>query len=100
VQRARRWLIAHACPAPDLVIVLDAPGDVLFARKGEHSAELLERQRQQYLALRNTLPQLVVVDATQEEDQLRRTALALIWDAHVKRAIGAGETRIEQVVTA
>lgn len=100
IQAARRRLIAHACPAPDLVIVLDAPGDVLFARKGEHSAEALERQRQQYLALRDSIAQLVVVDATQDEEQLRRTALALIWDAQVKRHIGPGETRIEEVVTA
>lgn len=100
MQRGRRWLIAHACPAPDLVIVLDAPGEVLFARKGEHSTDLLERQRQQYLALKKTLSSLVVVDATQDADQLRRTVIALIWDAHVRRHIGAGEAHIEQAVIA
>jgi thymidylate kinase len=100
VQRGRRWLIAHACPAPDLVIVLDAPGEVLFARKGEHSADMLERQRRQYLALQETLPHLIVVDATQDADQLRRTVISLIWDAHVQRHIGTGEARIEQAVIA
>ena len=92
----RRWILAHACPAPELVIVLDAPGEVLFARKGEHSAELLEWQRQQYLSLRRNLAQMVVVDATQNADQVRRNVISLIWDAHVKRQMGSIESRIEQ----
>ena len=85
VRRWRRWLMAHACPAPALVIVLDAPGEVLYARKGEHSADLLESQRQQYLSLRQNLKQLVVVDATQNADQVRRDVISLIWNAQVKR---------------
>ena len=38
----RRWLLAHACLAPDLVLLLDAPGDVLFARKGEYNGAVME----------------------------------------------------------
>lgn len=94
----RRRILAHACPAPELVIVLDAPGEALYARKGEHSAELLEWQRQQYLALGRNLAQLVVVDATQGADQVRRDVLSLIWDVHVKRQIRLLGDRIEQAV--
>ncbi len=79
VQQWRRWLLAHTCPAPDLVILLDAPGEILYARKGEHSATLLEQQRQQYLSLRPQLQQMVVVDATQEPEQVRRDVISLIW---------------------
>lgn len=43
-----RFLFRTLIPQPDLVIVLDAPGDVLFARKGEHSADVLERWRDAY----------------------------------------------------
>jgi len=96
----RRWILAHACPAPELVIVLDAPGEVLYARKGEHSAELLEWQRQQYLSLGRNLAQLLVVDATQDADQVRRNVLSLIWDAHVKRQIRSLGSRMEQAVAA
>jgi len=75
----RRWLLVYTCPAPDLVILLDAPGEILFARKGEHSATLLEQQRQQYLSLQPQLRQMVVVDATQDPEQVRRDVMSLIW---------------------
>src|SRR5207237_10708724 len=32
--RASYWVIERACPQPDLVLLLDAPGAVMFARKG------------------------------------------------------------------
>jgi len=41
-------LLRRFVPWPDAVILLDAPGEVLFERKGEHSPEVLERWRQAY----------------------------------------------------
>ncbi|MEZ4663910.1 MAG: hypothetical protein R2911_40775 [Caldilineaceae bacterium] len=87
-KQGRRWLLANCCPAPDLVVVLDAPGELLFARKGEHTAALLETQRQQYLALRGRIPNMTVVDATQDSDQVRRTVTALIWRTYLRRQHG------------
>jgi hypothetical protein len=87
-QHIRRWLLAHAGPPPDLVVLLDAPAALLQARKGEHSIEQLEQQRQRYLQLRSHLPQLVVVDATQEADQVRRIVTGLIWRAYGRRQAG------------
>ena len=43
--RIHGWLLTHAYPKPDLVICLDAPGQVLFDRKHEASAEWLEQRR-------------------------------------------------------
>jgi thymidylate kinase len=80
----RRWLLAHACPAPDLVLVLDAPGEVLYARKGEHSIDSLEEQRQRYLQLKKHLPQMMVVDATRDAEQMRREVTSLIWRSHAR----------------
>lgn len=51
-------------PRPDLVIFLDAPGDVLFSRKGESSAAELERRRQAFLGQAARFPHFVRVDAT------------------------------------
>lgn len=79
LRRFRRWLLANACPAPELVIILDAPGAVLHARKGEHTAELLEQQRQEYLQMRADLPRAVIIDASQDGDAVRREAISLIW---------------------
>jgi thymidylate kinase len=50
--RSAAWLehllFGRLMPWPDAVAVLDAPGEVLYARKREHSPDVLERQRQRY----------------------------------------------------
>lgn len=56
------WSLEHLYPKPDLVICLDAPADVLFARKPEASVAWLEQRRQQYLRLEGAVPALSVVD--------------------------------------
>lgn len=72
-------LLEHSCPAPDLFVVLDAPGEVMFARKGEHTVELLEERRQRYLELQGRYPNVAVVDATQDADAVRRDVEDLVW---------------------
>lgn len=78
-KRLRRVLFESQLPKPDLVILLDAPGEVLFERKGEHTAVWLEEQRQRYLALRERIPHLYVVDASQPAEQVKNEAIDLIW---------------------
>lgn len=87
-RRVRRWLLARTCPPPDLVVLLDAPAETLFARKGEHSVEVLEQQRQSYLALKSRIPQMVVVDATNGIDATRRSVSSLIWQSYLRRSRG------------
>lgn len=82
--QARRWLLAHACPAPELVMLLDAPGEVLYARKGEKTLELLERQRKAYRALLPVLPRAVVVDASRDAEEVRREVTRLIWRRYLR----------------
>ncbi|HEX6386108.1 MAG TPA: hypothetical protein VF177_15665 [Anaerolineae bacterium] len=84
IRRWKRWLLGYALPAPDLVLLLDAPGEVLYQRKGEHSPNHLEGQRQQYLSLREWMPQIIVVDATQGIEEMRRNVTTLIWQAYLK----------------
>lgn len=90
LRRFRRWVLANVCPDPDLVIILDAPGELLYSRKGEHSVALLEDQREQYLQLRPQLPHAVVIDASQDSDTVRREAMALIWRKFSGQAQGRG----------
>jgi thymidylate kinase len=63
--RLHRWFLHHLYPRPDLVIYLDAPPEVLFARKGEKSVEELARRRQGFLRLKDREANFSVVDATQ-----------------------------------
>lgn len=85
---ARRRVLGHALPAPDVVLVLDAPGTVLHLRNGEHSAERLERDRLEYLALATRLPRIaVVLDATRPLPEVRRDAVDAMWRAYRRRIV-------------
>ena len=83
--RARRWLLRHTCQEPDLVLLLDAPGDILHQRKGEHTPAALEKQRRGLLDLVRRLPRSVVIDTTAGPDEVRRTAIRLIWECRATR---------------
>ena len=87
-KRLRRWLIENTCPSPDLVIVLDAPGRVLYERKGEHTPERLEQQRQVYLGLKQKVSNMTVVDASRGADEVRRQVISLIWNCYADRVEG------------
>ncbi|MBA3233913.1 MAG: hypothetical protein H0T17_08210 [Propionibacteriales bacterium] len=66
--RLHGWMLSHAYPKPDLVICLDAPAEVLYARKKEASVEWLEQRRQQYLALADVVPAFAVIDVDRSLD--------------------------------
>ena len=83
-RRIRRRILGSSWARPDLVILLDAPGEVLYARKREHSPERLDAQRQKYLSLQGRVPNIVVVDATREADQVRGDVIALIWSQYAR----------------
>jgi thymidylate kinase len=82
---ARRWLLGHSLPPPDLTVVLDVPATVLHARKSEQAVATLARERLAYVRLARTLRRAVVVDATGPADQVRRTVTALIWQSQARR---------------
>lgn len=48
---ARRWILAHLLPRPEVVIVLMAPAEVLHGRKPEHDLDDVRAKRDRYLAL-------------------------------------------------
>jgi thymidylate kinase len=83
--RLRRWLLGHACPAPQLIVVLDAPGELLHARTGEHGPGVLEAERRAYLRLARGRARAIVVDATHEPDRVRRDVTGAIWAAYQSR---------------
>jgi thymidylate kinase len=76
-----RWALEalwRAVPKPDLVVLLDAPTDVLRDRKQEVPAEEIDRQRQAYRALVEELPNGHLADAAQPLDQVVRAVERLI----------------------
>ena len=79
-RRIHGFLLQHFYPKPDLVIYLDAPAEVLFARKGEGTVEALERRRQEYLQLRHLVQHFAIVDVTQSPDEVTRDVSQLMLD--------------------
>jgi thymidylate kinase len=83
--RVHGRLLKTVYPKPDLVICLDAPGQVLYDRKHEASVEWLERRRAQYLQLASALPNFVVVDVDRPLDTVTREVATVITEFFEKR---------------
>jgi thymidylate kinase len=63
-----KWLVRLAlriAPKPDLVLLLDAPLEVLLARKSELPVEKLAELRHNYLQLCSQIPNCYLIDASQ-----------------------------------
>jgi thymidylate kinase len=92
-RRLHGFFLSRFYPRPDLVIYLDAPADVLLARKGEGTLESLGRRRREYLDLRRVLRNFRVVDATRPLDEVTRDVVALIDAFSAGRTLGKSAER-------
>ncbi|MGH7202580.1 MAG: dTMP kinase [Planctomycetaceae bacterium] len=92
--RLHGWMLRRVYPRPDLVICLDAPGDVLHARKGEGTPELLERRRQDYLALAPLVERFVIVDAARSADEVARDVAEHVLDFYQHRLPSRGGMKV------
>jgi thymidylate kinase len=63
-RRLHGALLRTVYPKPDLVVYLDAPPEVVLARKGEGSLESVAARREQYLELVRQASEHRIVDAT------------------------------------
>lgn len=78
-------LLSRLCPAPDVVLLLDVPGSVMYRRSGEYDPEHLEAEREQYRRLRRRIPHLERVDADRAPELVLGDALGRIWRHYVER---------------
>lgn len=81
-RRVRRRLLAGWAPTPDLYVVLDAPGEVLYARKGEHSPPVLDDMRGRLAKVVEGLPNVRRVDAGAKPDVVCHRVTGLIWSLY------------------
>jgi thymidylate kinase len=89
-KRLHRWLLENCYPRPHLTIYLDAPAEVLFARKGEKTLKELERRRQAFLQLGHWAKNFVRIDATHPFDVVYAEVSALIEQGYRNRQANAG----------
>jgi thymidylate kinase len=79
-RRVHQWILKRLYPRPGLVIYLDSPAEVLFARKGEKTVEELEKRRQAFLRLERQVRNFVRVDGTQPLDKVCAEVCKLITE--------------------
>ena len=91
--RIHGFMLNKLYPKPDFVIFLDAPTEVLFARKPEGTLAALEERRQEYIRLRDVVKAFAVVDVSQPVDEVAREISELIQNLHHnKRGFELGRT--------
>jgi thymidylate kinase len=69
-RRIHGFMLQRVFPKPDLVVCLDAPAEILYARKPEGTVERVRRKREESLAVLSALPHCLVVDATRPPDEV------------------------------
>lgn len=82
------WLLnfaARVVPRPDLVILLDAPADVLWSRKQEVPFEEVMRQRDRYCKVAARLPFATTVNAAQPLADVIRDVETTIVEHYERR---------------
>jgi thymidylate kinase len=98
LKRPYNWLLAHAVPPPDVVVLLDVPGRVAYGRKQENPARELDSERCTYRGLASRLPNLELVDASQSADAVVADVTAVVWRRTAARWVrggsGAGEREL------
>jgi thymidylate kinase len=78
LKRPHLALLAH-CPAPNLVVLLDSPGDIMHARSGEYDSAQLEAERAAYRRIAGRLPRVAYVDVNRPADIVLREVLGHVW---------------------
>jgi thymidylate kinase len=81
--RLERLLARTLIPWPDAIVVLDAPAQILFERKGEHDVEVLERWRLGYRSSFGSRARVVSTVGPLEESVSEVSAV--IWEALAAR---------------
>ncbi len=79
-------MLSRSCPPPHLVILLDAPGEVLHARSGEYDPAGLEAERDQYHRLAGRIPNIVRIDSDRPPQAVLADVIRVIWRHYRKRA--------------
>ena len=93
VARAVGWFI----PRPQLVVLLDAPPDVLYSRKRELPFEEIARQREAYLELTRNLSNGYVVDASKPLDEVVASVERLILDYMAERTARRSKYNLKSI---
>ena len=80
------WILRHLFPKPHLTVFLDAPGEVLYERKGDATPKYLNRRREAFLEQGKKLDNFVAVDATQPLAKVLQDVTQHIMEFYASRS--------------
>lgn len=83
--RRLHGLFLRLLPRPTLTVLLDAPPEVLFARKPEGNIRDLAIRRAEYLQIRRLFPEVMIVDVTRPAGEVREDIFKIIMAARASR---------------
>lgn len=78
-RRTGTALAAAVAHQPDVLLVLDDPGRVMFEPNVGHRAEVLEERRPAHLEAAKRRPNTWVIDAAQSQALIQRVATEIVW---------------------
>jgi len=81
--RVHGLLLRHVYPKPERLVLLDAPAEILYARKPEGSLDALRARRQEYIDLPGRLPggvHVSVLDVSGSVEDVGAALLAISRD--------------------
>lgn len=91
--RATRRLVSGLAPEPDRLVLLDAPAEVVHARKGELDETEANARRAFYLRLSEG-PRWRIIDATEAVEQVVGEVGAILWnDLQARHSGGVARSR-------
>jgi thymidylate kinase len=88
LKRPYLWLLARACPPPDLTVLLDVAPETAYARKQENPLAELGDEVRHYRRIVHEVPRGAVVDAAQPPDLVRAEVTELVWQRLAARWSG------------
>lgn len=80
--RFYHWMLTKVFPKPDMTILLFAPAEVLFSRKGEATLEYLDAKNQSMINIGKLVDNFVKIDATQPLEKVYSDVKNTILNFH------------------
>jgi thymidylate kinase len=77
-------LVLRTAAAPDRIVFLDAPAEVVFARKGELTIDELRQRRDHYLEMSERFPQWMTVNADRPLVEVLADVGEILWEDLVR----------------
>ena len=84
-RRLEHVLLLRVLPTPDLIVVLDAPTEILLARKPEHPEAVIERWRAGYRDAFASFEETTFCSTDRSLDAVAATVREQIWNALLVR---------------